>query len=115
MTYDTDCWVIVELSGKKVPKKYHRVLAGFYGSYLSNDAWQMSSGITKIVDMITYWEIHNISGSIYNCNKKTERFNNYTKGIFDSYVEGNTEDVGMTRVDFESIRSLYEQTIEETG
>ena len=108
MTKNPDVWVIVELSGDKVQSRYHRILAGWYGGFAGSDSWQMSSGVTKIVDQGTYWEIHNTSGSIYNCHKEIERFSGYTQNVYHSYQEENCDDIRMNHVPFESIRELYE-------
>lgn len=73
--YSPDCWVILELSGSAVKDgPVRKVLGGWYGGYAGSDSWRMSSGIEKIVDMDTHWEIHNFSGSIYRCSKNCERF-----------------------------------------
>lgn len=103
-----DVWVVVELSGLKVENRYHRILAGWYGGFANGDSWKMSSGITRIVDKDTYWEIHNTSGSIYNCHKDIERFSGYTQNVYNSYQEENCDDISMNQVPFESIRALYE-------
>ena len=103
-----DVWVVVELSGLKVENRYHRILAGWYGGFANGDSWKMSSGITKIVDRDTHWEIHNTSGSIYKCHKDLERFSGYTQNVYHSYQEENCDDIRMTHVPFESIRALYE-------
>lgn len=103
-----DVWVVVELSGLKVENRYHRILAGWYGGFANGDSWKMSSGITRIVDKDTYWEIHNTSGSIYNCHKDIERFSGYTQNVYNSYQEENCDDIRINHVPFESIRALYE-------
>lgn len=101
--YTPDCWVIVEFSGTKVPKTYHRVLAGWYGGYAGSDSWKLSSGFDDFKDMIDrgdHWEIHNTSGSVYICYKQCERFSNLTASIFASYASDNTEEVAMTNISF---------------
>jgi hypothetical protein len=108
MTKKPDVWVIVELSGDKVQSRYHRILAGWYGGFANGDSWQMSSGVTKIVDKDTYWEVHNTSGSIYHCYKHIERFSGYTQNVYNSYQEENCDDISMNQVPFESIKALYE-------
>lgn len=105
--YNPDVWVIVELSGSKVESLYHRVLAGWYGGFAGSDSWKMSSGITRIVDKDTHWEIHNTSGSIYNCYKTVERFSGYTQNVYRSYCDENTEEVSINHVTLESILGKY--------
>ena len=105
--YNPDVWVIVELSGTKVESRYHRVLAGWYGGIAGSNSWKMSSGITRIVDKDTYWEIHNSSGSIYNCHKDIERFSGYTQNVYQSYYDENTDEVSINHVSLESILDQY--------
>jgi len=93
-----DVWVIVELSGTKVKDRYYRVLAGWYGGYTGGDSWKMSSGITKIIDKDKFWEIHNESGSIYNCYKDIERFSGQTRNIYQSYQKDNTDEVTIKHI-----------------
>ena len=108
MTHTPNVWVIVELSGNKVQSRYHRILAGWYGGFAGSDSWRMSSGITKIVDKDTYWEVHNDSGSIYNCYKDIERFSGYTQNVYHSYQEENCDDISMNQIPINSIKELYE-------
>jgi hypothetical protein len=103
-----DVWVIVELSGSKVEDRYHRVLAGWYGGFAGGDSWRMSSGVTRIVDKDTYWEIHNDSGSIYNCHKEIERFSGYTQNVYQSYYGKNTDEISINHVTLESILAKYQ-------
>ena len=105
--YNPDVWVIVELSGTKVESRYHRVLAGWYGGFARGDSWKMSSGITRIVDKDTYWEIHNTSGSIYNCHKDVERLSGYTQNVYQSYYDENTDEVSINQVSLESVLDQY--------
>lgn len=93
--YCPDVWVIIELTGTEVPETYCRVLAGWYGGFASGDSWKASSGITAVVDMDSYWEIHNVSGSIYNCNKNTEKLSMYTASIFNELIKQNCEQVSV--------------------
>lgn len=96
--YRPDVWVIIELSGSKVPETYCRVLAGWYGGFAGSDSWKVSSGISSVVDKDTYWEIHNTSGSIYICHKETERLSMYTASILNGYLEQNGEEVSVRQV-----------------
>ena len=105
--YNPDVWVIVELSGTKVESRYHRVLAGWYGGYGGGDSWKMSSGITRIVDKDKFWEIHNSSGSIYNCHKEIERFSGYTQNVYQIYYGENTDKVSINHVSLESVLDQY--------
>ena len=96
--YRPDVWVIIELSGSKVPETYCRVLAGWYGGFAGSDSWKASSGISAVVDKDTYWEIHNHSGSIYNCHKNTEKLSMYTASILNGFVKQNDEEISAREV-----------------
>lgn len=96
--YTPDHWVIVEFSGTKVPQTYRRVLAGWYGGFVSGDSWKMSSGVEDMIDRGTYWEIPNHSGSVYICHKNNEGFSGYLFNIFSSYASDNSEEITMTRI-----------------
>ena len=106
-TYTPDCWVIVEISGSEVEMTYHRVLAGWYGGFAAGDSWKLSSGITKIVESDGAWEVHNESGSIYQCAKSAQRLSGYTQSIYASYASENSEKAALNIVTLDSIRSLY--------
>lgn len=96
--YTPDCWVVIEISGKKVDKPYRRVLAGWYGGYAGSNSWKLSSGIEDMIDRGDHWEIPNHSGSIYYCYKSLERFSMLTGSIFSNYCKDNNEDVVMTHI-----------------
>lgn len=96
--YTPDCWVIVEISGTKVPETYRRILAGWYGGYINGDSWKMSSGIIEMIDRETHWEISNHSGSTYYCHKAAERFSSMTGSIYASYAKENNEEFSMTHI-----------------
>lgn len=82
-----DCWVIIELTGSAIKDgPLRKVLGGWYGGYLGADEWRMSSGIEKIVDADTHWEIHNHSGSIYYCHKDAERLTGLTGSVLAGYI-----------------------------
>lgn len=106
--YNPDAWVIVELSGTEVKDRYHRILAGWYGGYVGTDHWKLSSGVTRIFDKETYWEIHNESGSIYNCGKACERTTALTASTFANLVTKNSDEIAVHLVDFDDIKDQYE-------
>lgn len=57
-------WTAIEINdGNKI---VHKVLAGW------KKTWRLSSGITQIIDNGDHFEIHNKSGSVYECHKKDE-------------------------------------------
>lgn len=105
--YEPDVWVVVEIDGNKVENRYYRVLAGWYGGFANGDSWKMSSGITKIVEQDTYWEIHNTSGSVYQCHKNNEGFSGYTKRVLDNYQLENSDDLRLNHVAFDTFKTMF--------
>lgn len=98
MEYRPDVWVMVEISGTKVPETYRRILAGWYGGFAGSNAWKLSSGVEEMIDHGTHWEILNFSGSVYFCGKENERFSGYTASIFASYAEQNNDEFSMKHI-----------------
>ena len=96
--YTPDVWVIVEISGSKVPETYRRILSGWYGGFTNGDSWKMSSGILDIIDRGDHWEIPNHSGSVYFCYKNREQFSRYTSSIYESYTDQNNEEFIMKHI-----------------
>ena len=84
--YTPDRWAIVELKFNDSDEVTQKVMASWYGGYLGSDSWRLSSGITKIVDTDTHYEIHNESGSIYTCGKHCQGMSGYTAGMFESFA-----------------------------
>lgn len=101
MENNPDVWVIVELFGSDVREVYRRVLAGWFGGYLGGDSWQLSSGVTKIIDRGKYWEIHNVSGSIYNCGKNDERLCRITADTYRRLSKLNNDKIAMKIISIE--------------
>jgi hypothetical protein len=95
--YRPDRWVIVELKYNDSDETHRKVLAGWYGGYLGSDSWKLSSGITEIVEHDNHYEIHNHSGSVYNCGKQSQGMSGYTSGIFNSFVR-DLEGHGTIRI-----------------
>lgn len=96
-TYTPDRWVIVELKMNDSEERHRKVLASWYGGYGGSDSWKLSSGITNIVEHENHYEIHNYSGSVYNCSKHSVGMSGYTSGIFASF-EKDLEGVGTIKV-----------------
>jgi hypothetical protein len=92
--YSPDRWVIVEVKFNDTGESERKVLASWYGGYGGNDSWKLSSGITKVIEHKQYYEIHNHSGSIYNCYKAAIGMSGYTAGVYENFrkqlVENNT-------------------------
>ena len=82
--YYPDNWVLVEFIKDNIATR--KVLAGWHGGYLNGDEWRLSSGVTKIVETETGYEIHNESGSIYYCNKNTMRLSTVTGSMLENWI-----------------------------
>lgn len=92
-------WKICKISGSEVGEPYYRLLCSWYGSYTTGDSWKMSSGVTKIYDKVTYYEIHNVSKSIYACFKNCEGFSVYGSSIYSSYTKQNSDALKIEALD----------------
>jgi len=105
--YYPDKWTIVELVTPE-GEKIHKVFASWAGGYTSNDKWRLSSGITKIVEDGNCYMIHNESGSIYCCRKKSAGMTIWSVGIFNNLCEQMQElHATLNRVEFEDVRQLF--------
>jgi len=80
MKYTPDTWVLLKLSSKEHGDVY-KILAGWYGGYLSGDSWKLNSGIKKVVDKEKYWKVMGFSGSEYQCYKNSEKLSGYTSEV----------------------------------
>ena len=83
-------WVILKLITKE--ETLYKVLAGWSGSYLYGQSWQLNSGIVKVELENNYYLFHGFSGSIYKCYKNNYGFNNITSEIYES-LKTKTESV----------------------
>lgn len=107
--YNPDCWLILEMDSRDGDGPVCKVFGNWYGGFAGSDSWKLSSGITKIVEHDHYYEIHNVSGSIYNCGKKTKGTNMYGKGILDSFMKQADESNGMftiKSIDIKDVRTI---------
>lgn len=91
MKHVPDAWVIVQITHEE--KVVHKVLAGWYGGYLSGDSWRLNSGIEKIVVHDDFFDVIGSSGSTYSCYKTAERMSGIMCGVFSSF-EKDMEKVG---------------------
>lgn len=87
--YSPDVWVLVELVSEK--ETLRRILGGWYGGYLGNDSWRLSSPIVSVTEDDNFYYFNNGSGSQYKCHKEERRFSNLTAGIFEYYQKGIEE------------------------
>ena len=73
-------WVIVRFTTTE--ETINKILAGWYGGFGDSNSWKLSSGIEQIEEHDNRYEFHNCSGSVYICNKETERTSALTASIF---------------------------------
>ena len=64
-SYVPDKWVVLYHPEHDV----HTILAGWSGGYLDGDSWRRSTALKYVVEHDEYYEVHNESGSVYECNK----------------------------------------------
>ena len=82
--YCPDRWVVLKLEPKDDDTKY-RLFGGWYGGYLNGDSWRANSGIIKIVEQETHYEVYGTSGSIYKCAKGCEGLSGYMSSVLNSF------------------------------
>ena len=109
MSHYPDFWKIVVLKIKD--RIDHRVVGGWSGGYLTGDSWRISSGITSIVSIGKFYEVHNTSGSVYYCRKDSERLNAYTSSV----VEGMKESYDIKFVSMEDTLLVASNSTEDPG
>ena len=66
METNPDYWCIIKMQYKE---PIYKVFATWKGGYLGSDSWRANSGIKKVIDKETNYEIIGLSGSIYTCYK----------------------------------------------
>lgn len=90
--YNPDKWVILKLVSDKT---VYKVLAGNTGGYLDSDTWRLSSGLERIEEEGDFYIMHNYSGSVYRCHKKSEGFTALTADKF-RQIEKTTKEDGYS-------------------
>lgn len=94
-TYTPDVWKILEITYED-NTKVSKILAGWYGGYIHGDSWKLSSGITKWSKNKQGYKATNKSGSIYLCNKNTERTSGLTFNMLNTWLtEADKADSGV--------------------
>lgn len=69
--YTPDGWAVIKLTDNN-NKVFYKIFGSWSGGYARGDSWRMNSGISKVVDKGSYWEVHGFSGSVYHCMKHAE-------------------------------------------
>jgi hypothetical protein len=104
--YSPDRWQVVSLVNEE-GERIDKVFGSWYGGYGGSDSWKLSSGITKVVEHDKYYEVHNVSGSIYECYKGSEGMSMYAYGIFKRFEAKQEEGkYTITKIDIKEVRQL---------
>jgi len=83
MKYTPECWIMVKIvDGDDF---VYKILAGWYGSYLSGQSWQLNSGIVSVEEDGDFLNFHGSSGSVYACHKTVYRTNMETRNILEHF------------------------------
>jgi len=94
--YIPDKWEIVRLKLDELNSD--KVIGSWYGGFLGENEWRLSSGVTKVVEHDTYYEIHNESGSVYMCHKKAQGMSSYTQQVYQDFKKKLEEQGGTVEV-----------------
>lgn len=83
--YLPDNWVVLKINNEG--ETLYKVLAGWSGGYLSDDAWRINSGITKVDQNGDFYEFFGHSGSIYVCHPDNYRLTMANSGVYNQLKE----------------------------
>lgn len=88
-----DKWAILEI--EQNGKRHLKVLATWYGGYLSGDSWKLSSSILTQVLEDDYWYFYTASENCYRCHKEAYGMGAYTEQVFNAWVKQAPADVSL--------------------
>jgi hypothetical protein len=91
--YHPDRWVILKITNPDIV--VYKVFAGWHGGFASSESWKLSSGIVKVIQNGTEYEIHNESGSVYFCNKQAEGITAYMSSLYANWSYQIPENVAI--------------------
>lgn len=84
ITNHPDKWIIVEISDGS--NTFRKILSSWYGGYLGNDSWRLSSMIVNTeVNEKEY--IFTTETSVYVCNKNTYGMSLVASGVLNNLIE----------------------------
>jgi hypothetical protein len=93
-----DLWTIVRITSKEHPQ-IDKVVGSWYGGFGGSDEWRMNSGIEKIEEYDTHYDIIGYSGSIYKCYKNSQGWSAYTNMAINNMAKQLEEKgLGMMKV-----------------
>jgi hypothetical protein len=105
--YAPERWEIVEV-GLPSGNAFHKILGSWYGGFGGSDEWRFSSGIEKIIDKGTHWEIPNSSGSVYTCYKNDRGMSAYTGRVWNQFQTEAEESQHLGHLKIVPIDSILE-------
>lgn len=85
-TYVPDRWIILKLENNDGSELIYKVFGNWFGGFDKGDSWKLSSGISNVIEHEDYYEIHNFSGSIYECRKECIGIHTYGSYILDQFM-----------------------------
>lgn len=107
--YTPDKWIILEMETQGEDGPICKVFGNWYGGFAGSDSWKLSSGITKIVEHEDHYEIHNVSGSIYDCFKHAHGVNFYGSSVLNRFMEQAKKSDGkytIKEIDISEVRTI---------
>lgn len=81
--YSPDTWAILRITNTETNEIIYKILAGWYGGYLSGDSWKLNSGITSYEYRDNKYIFSGYSGSFYECHEESERLSMTTAGALE--------------------------------
>ena len=84
--YTPDTWSLIAITLPDDEPTY-KILAGWYGGFTTGDSWKLSSGVVKVEDDGVFYEVVDHSGSVYFCNKKSNKLSMYLQQIYDYLIK----------------------------
>ncbi len=82
--YAPDLWIMAKMTHDK--ETIYKVFGSWYGGWAGSDSWKLSSGVTKIIEHENHYEVHNVSGSIYDCGKQNIGMSGYASGVWKNFL-----------------------------
>ena len=95
--YTPDKWAILHITNPDNPP-IDKVVGSWYGGF-GGDSWRMNSGIEKVEEHDTHYDIIGYSGSVYHCRKGIQGMSAYTEMVMNQMATQLEEGgLGMMRV-----------------
>ena len=110
--YIPDKWEIVNLKLDEL--NTDKVIGSWYGGFFRENEWRLSSGVTKVIENDNHYEIHNESGSVYLCHKKSQGMSSYAHQVYQDFKKKVEEQGGTVELcDIANILDKYQPKSEQ--